>query len=1502
MKKALWCVLLLLIIVSLFVPVSAAENDQVKLGEQVAVDAAKMSFPTDGTTCEAVCPVHGTSVTWTPLTPGAAIVLTTDTHYYLTDSVSNSTVRFTAPNKWNQYACLHLNGKSITNTAGAVFVGKNGQLHVMGSGEVKGGATAENAGATVSISCGGSYGAINLYGGTYSKYDPASLANTVGVGYNGGILSVYSGATVKSGTGGSAVYMRSNMAYVHATFNLYGGTIDATGSSEVAIDTEAVADDHAKKLTVNMYAGTVKNGTAGYGGNMILRNHVTFNMYGGEISGGKATTSGGNIAIYGGAVVNMSGGTITGGSAGTGGGNIYLTNYVTDTDKRLAVLNMSGGTITGGTAVNGGNILLYNQTAMNMTGGIVEKGTAEQTGGNIGCKLSGSATRDQYARFSFENAIIRDGKTLASGNSYGGGNLSIRKGDVTIGKGTQILDGHTAARGGNIQLIRGSILMTDGAVSGGIADQTTGYGEVHLEGNSATDMSVFYMLGGRIEGRETENGDVRVNAYSRMYLGGNATVTDGKPENYEVRVYSSGKLFVCDGWSGSASVNCSDSWAVDDVADDAKLQVVTLDADRNETAGGNYSGQLTHAGTGAMLLGRGDGTVKVGGIALMDHSGNATLPSDVLNQWATGKYAFIRLYSDYTIADPGYGLYIDVNGYDLTLTGSGAVSAFDTTSDAFEAPTGTVTADETVAVEQDTVAPNGNRYIALDQDGKIRMHRLEMRISSITLRPCAAGIYYNAVYYCDSVLANAVEAYGVALSVYGMPDVDFTQSCYTVATEPMENGANVSSVAVFNILQAEQSPERNRQNAQIKIYANPYLQLKNEAGTVLLGDRNNAGKTAEDESFNGVAYSLYDLLRQMDAIYYELKPAVRRAIDGFCQTWHSSGLEALTFDYIGSEILNVDNGPLQFAPGTQEARCPVCEKTVTWTPFYQSGDTTARIGRPADGEHYYLAEDIVYTSSTAAFILPPVAGETACVHLNGHNLTSQGYRAVYMTGSAGTLNIMGEGTVSGNADAVGAVLYLSTSNADATLNLYGGTYLKPDSNQKSLSIIAGGGSMHIYSGAWLKNNGSSYAVYMDTAKNADATIGVHGGKVTGGEIRATTLDVDTHLRSFVVSGRAYIEGMLVNDPDLSVSISGCPVIGRLRINDHIRLNLGQLNKGTDIAVSVNTPFTQPLSDPESYLPYFRAWNGIDSIGIDGEGALRYHTNYEYYMTPYIRDVRAEAIADGQIHYYFMAGKGMIMNPENNDAAAGKWGDSCLVVFPNGETMLIDTGYAVQAPVIAGSLKRMGITTLDYLVITHPHSDHYGGAFGAGSTFLDEIGVEQVYYDDGQYPDNSFVGVIEEVCTERNIPYATLKMGDVLTFGGVTMTMLWPGSELSAEDLAIDDAENKYSMVFRFDYGEHSSLFTADIYTYTETKLRELYTNGELDVDLMKVPHHGIGQSSLAFVQATSPEIAVSTGYHVISSDITDRYISEGVTLLEDIYHGYIHIASGTDGVMAVETE
>ena len=1498
-KSILWILLLLTLLVCIMLPVNAAENKEVAKGEQIAADAEKMTFPTDGSDYEAVCPYHGTKVTWVGLTPGGAMTLEADSHYYLTESVTNSKVRFTAPNNWKNYSCLHLNGKSITNSANNVFVGKNGQLHVMGSGEVKGGATGENVGATVSISCGGSYGAINLYGGTYSKYDSTSDSNVTLIGYNGGMLNIYSGATVISGTGGSAVYMRSNMAYVKATFSLYGGTIDATDGTEPAIDTEAVAEDQTLKMTVNMYAGTVKNGSADYGGNVMIRNKVTFNMYGGTIEGGSVSGSGGNIAIYGGGTMNMSGGTVTGGTANTNGGNIYLTNYVTDTDKALAVLNMSGGTITSGTAVNGGNVCLYNQTAMHMTGGIVEKGTATQTGGNIGTKLSGTATRAQYAQLSFENAIIREGVTTTSGNSYGGGNLSIRKGDLTIKEGTRILDGHTAARGGNVQLIRGTAIMTGGTISGGIADQTTGYDELHLEGNSTTDPSILYMLGGKIEGQETASGTVRINAYSLLYLGGNATITDKNPENYEVRIYSSGKMLVCDGWSGSASAYFSDNWTVGTTAATDKLQVVKLDADRNETPGGSYTGKLTHSTTGALILSKGDGTAQVGGVALVDAKGNAVLTSDPINQWATGKYSYACLCSDYTLTGNVGGLVVDLSGFDLSLSGSGTVQVFDSSADGLAIPEGTVTTSGT-QIAADVTAPNGNRYIALEQEGVYTLHQLEMKIFAVSLRPSDAGIYYRASYNCDPILAEAVESYGVALSLDCMPGEALMQeesTCYTVASHPFKSGTVATSGAVFGILKEQREAAVNGQYAQMKIYANPYIKLK---GMVLVGDKKNAGKTTEDPAFDGIAMSLFDVLRTLDCGYHTLEIPSRYTLDSFCESWKES-LQTLAFGNVGTADRAVDNSSLTFIPGTTQAECPVCKKTVTWTPYSQSADTETRIGKPAAGSHYYLTEDILYTGSEAAFFTSPAKDTTACIHLNGHNLTATANRVVYMVGNAGTLNIMGEGNVSGNMSAVGATLYVSTSNAAGTLKLYGGTYVKAEGRDSALSAIINGGSIYIYEGAWLKNNGSSFAIYMDVGKYTDASVKMYGGKATGGAITAAET-TDAYSRSFLISGNAYLEDLNLKDPDIRLTVSGSPVIDRLRIKAGTKLIPETLVGNAKLMICANSVFTDPLEDPESFLPYVKPWKSPDAIAVNSDGALYYKTNYEHYMTPYERDVRAEAIADSQIHYYFMAVKDMIVTPVNNLGAVSKWGDCCLVVFPDGTTMLIDAGQAVQEPVIAGSLRRMGITSLDYLVITHPHSDHVGNVFSSSSTFLDDFSVGHVYYDDGKYPDNSLVGLVESSCGARGISCSTLKRGDVLTVSGVTLTVLWPNAGLTEAELAAEDAENKNSMVIRFDYGEHSALFTADIYTATETKLRELYTNGELDADLMKVPHHGIGQSSLAFIQSVSPEIAVSTGYHEISTDITSRYDAEDVLLLEDRYHGYIHISSGTDGVMTVETE
>jgi len=1529
MKKLISVICALAVLCALTVfSVSGAENAGVADGARVATEAAAMVFPTDGSDLTAVCPVCGVSATWLPLTPevlGTGFTAPQEnTHYYLTDSVEAATAKFTMANSSACTSCLHLNGKNIVSTGDVVIEGAAGKLNIMGSGTVKGNGAADSycSAATLKMA---NKGSINLYGGTYEKQTPdAAGTNTVGIGWGGGTVAVYSGATVKAGTAGSAVLIDSSLGVANAALNLYGGTVDGTGATARVISVKEVADDKTRTLSINIYGGTIQNGGAG---NVYVRKNTTLNMYGGTISGGTASY-GGNIYVSGGGTFNLHDGTVTGGVATSNGGNIYVTNSTDSNAKVAGIMNMYGGTVsgtrdadgngTGGTAVNGGNIAIYTGCELNITGGVVENGTAEREGGNILAKPVSTAKPAEYPVVNIQNAIIRNGKTTTSSNSYGGGNLAFTRVNATIGEGAQILDGVTASRGGNMRLYIGTVVMTGGKISGGIAGRSTGYEEIHMEAAAENYPAVMYMLGGVIENRETEAQAIRVNAYSKFYLGGNATIVDNNTANAELYIYKAsagdGKLFICDGWTGSATVDGSGiTWSYGETLPSDRIQVVTLDASRNETVGGSFSGQLKNITTGDLLVGNNDGTLTIGSLsfAMVDAAGNVTMTNDPLTLWATGNYAYIRLFKSFEIADPAAGLWVDLNGYDLTLSGSGDVNVFDSANDTYSAEAcGKVVSGGTVTVNQDVTAPNGNRYLAVADGNTTTMHRIDLQLTDVTLRTAAAGVYYKAKFACDEALAAKVKSYGVVLSLANMPGEDFlTQESdkYTAAKAPFASGVVATSGSVFNIMRASiTDPAKNAARGEMDIYANPYICFDLGSDKILVADTKNAGKTEDAEGFDGVAMSLHDVLNALDDNYFDYDADTQAQIDAFYKKWQQKGMADWEFDNVGSDVKKFNNSDLKFAEGSNVAKCPACGDEVTWTPVSQAADTTTKIGVAEAGAHYYLTEDITFTGSgSTGFITGPTAqGTTACLHLNGHDLTSTKAAAIYSPyARMGVLNVMGNGTVSGNASGAGTTVYLSSQKASGAINLYGGTYVKPASNSASMVALINGGSIHVYDGVWLQGNGSGNAVYMDLAGNANTTFAVHGGKVTGGEM-AVAEGAGTKTRRFIIDGSAYVEEMVIRNTNVVVELSGNPVIDRIALKPNGMLTVGTLTEGAKIGVSTSGLFTAPFEKAEEYLAYFYAWNEPDSISVTEADALCYDINYEYYMTPYIRDVRAEAVAGGQIHYYFMAAKGMVMSPTNG-GDIDKWGDSCLVVFPNGETMLIDSGYAIQAPVIIGSLKRMGVTKLDYLLITHPHNDHIGGAFSDSSKFLDEIAVGQVYYQDIQY-NSSWDGVLESKCAARNIPYTPLWKGDVLTFGegdrATTLTMLWPGEE--DLDLTIDAAANKHSMVFRLDYGEHSSLFTADIYDYTDKKLIAMYTNGELDVDMMKIPHHGLGTNicSSALLEATTPEIAVATGSFDISATVAGRFDAVGTTLLEDRFHGYIHISSGKDGVMTTETE
>jgi competence protein ComEC len=114
--------------------------------------------------------------------------------------------------------------------------------------------------------------------------------------------------------------------------------------------------------------------------------------------------------------------------------------------------------------------------------------------------------------------------------------------------------------------------------------------------------------------------------------------------------------------------------------------------------------------------------------------------------------------------------------------------------------------------------------------------------------------------------------------------------------------------------------------------------------------------------------------------------------------------------------------------------------------------------------------------------------------------------------------------------------------------------------------------------------------------------------------------------------------------------------------------------------------------------------------------------------------------------------------------------------------------------------------------------------------------------------------------------------------------------------------NDNSMVFRLDYGEHSALFTGDIYTLAEGHILDTVDNAKLDVDFLKIPHHGWNTSSSAeFVKAVSAKLAVATSFLEMEEQIRRNYVSAKTEVLLDVYDGYIHVSAGADGTMDYET-
>lgn len=190
------------------------------------------------------------------------------------------------------------------------------------------------------------------------------------------------------------------------------------------------------------------------------------------------------------------------------------------------------------------------------------------------------------------------------------------------------------------------------------------------------------------------------------------------------------------------------------------------------------------------------------------------------------------------------------------------------------------------------------------------------------------------------------------------------------------------------------------------------------------------------------------------------------------------------------------------------------------------------------------------------------------------------------------------------------------------------------------------------------------------------------------------------------------------------------------------------------------------------------------------------------------------------------------------------GDSILIQ-KNNKNLLIDSGPKSHKKQLFKFLKSLDISTLDYVIATHPHDDHIGNM----NSIINSYKINS-FYAPKVYSNTKSFELMIDALKSKNLKIHTIKRDcNTITLGeDIQVQVLSPISDSY-------DNENNYSPVIKITFGNTSFLFTGDAESEVENQLLSL--NDNLQADVLKIGHHGSSTStSDSFLSKVNPKYAV----------------------------------------------
>ncbi|MEZ0578934.1 ComEC/Rec2 family competence protein [Nocardioides sp. MH1] len=241
------------------------------------------------------------------------------------------------------------------------------------------------------------------------------------------------------------------------------------------------------------------------------------------------------------------------------------------------------------------------------------------------------------------------------------------------------------------------------------------------------------------------------------------------------------------------------------------------------------------------------------------------------------------------------------------------------------------------------------------------------------------------------------------------------------------------------------------------------------------------------------------------------------------------------------------------------------------------------------------------------------------------------------------------------------------------------------------------------------------------------------------------------------------------------------------------------------------------------------------------------------------------------------------------------GDALVLSVRPGVALVVDTG--PDPTLVDHCLDRLGVREVPLVVLTHYHADHVDGLDGVlrgrsvhaieASPMLDPTeGVDQVH----------------DIAARAGLTVTTAPVGLTRTFGGVTLEDLWPDLPAPVPGPGDGSAANDNSVVLLVESHGLRLLLTGDVEPTGQQRLAAALPG--LDIDVLKVPHHGSSHQDLDWLHALRAEAAlVSVGvdndYGHPDADLLASLAGDGTVIARTDRDGDIAVLAGERGPVVV---